>query len=202
MKFNKDTILPLFLIMGVTIFFHWRQSAAQKQIDQIAADMEGLKNSVEEVVFVMKNDLKVLKTATANLKNMKDSKVDLDQEELAELKKKVEAMTLQNKVEPATTMLCEGGQDGVLKLHKSGGFEFFLTASVSKANPSGKGKYTFSGPFFVYSGILKGENGKQEKISGRALVTQQKGTTVSGIILDSAHYRTSQCNDGVVQKFK
>ncbi len=202
MKFNKDTIIPLFLIMAVTVFFHFRHNASQKQIDTLAADVSAMKSSVEEIAFVMKNELKVLKDTTASLKNMKEKEVTIDQSDLDELKKKVEAMSFGQNLKMANVMLCEGGQDGVIKLYTSGKFQFYRTASEPVANPSGKGTYSFSGPFFVYSGIIKDERGKQNRVSGRAMITHQEDSKVAGINLDNSVYSTALCNSGVVTKFK
>ncbi|TNF24551.1 MAG: hypothetical protein EP319_18290 [Deltaproteobacteria bacterium] len=202
MKFNKDSIIPLVLIMAVTVFFHFRHSAAQKQIDIMAADVSSMKTAVQEITFVMKNELKLLKDATASLKNMKEKEINIDQKDLDELKKKVEAMSFGQNLKKSNTMLCEGGQDGVIKLYESGKFEFYESATQAVTNSTGKGTYNFSGPFFVYSGFIKDEKGRQKKISGRAMITHQEDSKVAGVNLDNAVYTTALCNEGVITKFK
>ena len=88
-----------------------------------------MKTAVQEITFVMKNELKLLKDATASLKNMKEKEINIDQKDLDELKKKVEEMSFGQNLKKSNTMLCEGGQDGVIKLYESGKFEFYESAT-------------------------------------------------------------------------
>lgn len=202
MKFNKDTIIPLVLLMGVTIFFHWRQSQTDKQMDKLVAEFELVKQNVDRIAYVTKTELKNLKETTETLKNLKEKPVNLDQKDLEDLKKKVESLTLGNSAKLANVMLCDGDAGGVIKLYKSGNFVFYESASVAAAKPTGRGTYKIEGPIFAYSGVIKEANGGTKNLTGRAFITQQTNKIISGINVDSALYSTEQCNKGVIQKFK
>ena len=169
MKFNKDTMILLVLITVVVLFFNWRQSQNDKQIEKFVNEFEVVKENVDRIAYITRTELKKLKETTETLKNLKEKPINLDQKELDKLKKKVESLNLGNSAKLANVMLCSHENDAVIKLYKSGKFAYYESSGVAASKPSARGTYKIEGPVFTYSGIIKEANGKAANLSGRPL---------------------------------